>query len=114
MKSARDRTSLLVFGPAFMTFVSLASVTYGFLARDKAKALRVEVEELTIRAEREAESARLTMEFVADLFERKSQPVGSVTVNEILESQGGRLERQLSQQLREAVEQVREALEEQD
>ena len=118
MKSARDRRSLLVFGLACMAFVSVASVTFGFLAREEAKALRVEVEELSIRAEKEAETARQTLEFVADLFVAESPPVGSVTVREILESQGGRLdgqlEGQLSQQLREAAEQARETLEEQD
>ena len=114
MRSVRDRTFLLAIGVACMTVVTLASVTFGLLAREEAKALRVEVAELTIRAEKDAQAAHQAMEFVADLLVSEMPPAGSVTARELLESRRGQLEGQFSQELREAVEQVRESVDEQD
>ena len=109
MKSVCDRRALLVVCLALMGFISASSVTVVFLAREEASARRVE-------ADREAERSRQMRAFIADVS--TGDPGSPVTVKELLESQGGRMETQLegpnAQQLLEAIENVRESLGYQD
>jgi hypothetical protein len=92
MQHACDRRPLLILVPACMAVITLFSLGFALSARQEAEALRTQVEELTIRAERDAETARQTIEFLVDLFDVREPPVGTVTTREVLESRGDQAE----------------------